>query len=271
MENVTQLPEDVVAKSVRRKQNIAAALFIIINVATIAYLCLSSFLGTVIFPHFDALLFAIEIVAFCVLSRISSNKATKVATYILLGVSTLNIILYFIFSIFLSDTMENYHIINEIRHIINLLMALVSLYGFSLILRANKGITAYEKSWININIILMMLTVFLFISLHVRFLVYGSFVYEVGGRFVGYVVFQAYRSYLLWYIVLRFLQILAVIPFVKCAAFAGGECKESGVKGVYSPLNKYFLSLLVASVVAGVLWAILYSNVDAAESILLSI
>lgn len=242
-------------KSVKIRQNIAAGLLVLTDIYWLIRILfsLSQQVGTLC----DLIVGVIFLVAWGLLCSTASNKASRIASIIIIvftfTYTSLNLV---------SNPLE-YMDILEYIYILLFFKPLATIYAYSILLRGNSNITATDKTWVG-YIILASIGVFAISLYYVEF---GLIFPERDYDFIRQYDFSTSIGWSLWNIAYYILMAVAEFRVAKCAVFAGNYSSEPAPKGTYSPINKYFAAVIITlPIVLGLLWVV-YSNLESIESI----
>lgn len=253
MEQTIQNNVATVAKSVKIRQNIAAGLLVLTNIY---------WMYRIIFPvtpEIDALCNLIvgvtSIAAWTLLCTTASNKATRVASNIIITFSLIATVLKL--TIIGNPALSTY------IYIFQIINPLSSIYAYSILLKGNSNISTNDRSWLGFLILASIGNVIIN-------LVFMGFGYIFPGRdydFMRQYAFYISISWVIWNLAFYCLILVAEFRTAKCAAFEGNYTSEAAPKGTYSPLNKYFAATLISiPIVIGLLWVV-YNNLEFLDSI----
>jgi hypothetical protein len=242
-------------KSVKIRQNIAAGLLVLTDIYWLIRILfsLSQQVGTLC----DLIVGVIFLVAWGLLCSTASNKASRIASIIIIvftfTYTSLNLV---------SNPLE-YMDILEYIYMLLFFKPLATIYAYSILLRGNSNITATDKTWVG-YIILASIGVFAISLYYVEF---GLIFPERDYDFIRQYDFSTSIGWRLWNIAYYILMAVAEFRVAKCAVFAGNYSPEPAPKGTYSPINKYFAAVIITlPIVLGLLWVV-YSNLESIESI----
>lgn len=242
-------------KSVKIRQNIAAGLLVLTDIYWLIRILfsLSQQVGTLC----DLIVGVIFLVAWGLLCSTASNKASRIASIIIIvftfTYTSLNLV---------SNPLE-YMDILEYIYMLLFFKPLATIYAYSILLRGNSNITATDKTWVG-YIILASIGVF---AISLFYMEFGLIFPERDYDFIRQYNFSTSIGWILWNIAYYILMAVAEFRVAKCAAFAGNYSPEPAPKGTYSPINKYFAAVIITlPIVLGLLWVV-YSNLESIESI----
>ena len=239
--------------SVKIRQNIAAWLLVFTDLFWMAATATSMF--GVNLTGLSFYVSVVYILAWILLCTTASNKATRIASIILLASSLVNLILVQFMSIDSPSIMLVYLSIK----------LLIPIYAYSLILKGNDNINAKDRSWLGYIIVagIGLFMVQLFYIVYTLLYPLGDYDYQFHLQY-----FFAYGfGWNIWNIVYYILLLVAEFRIAKSPAFVGRYISAPAPKGTYSPLNKYFAAALIASsIVVGLLYVI-FSNLHSIENI----
>jgi hypothetical protein len=242
-------------KSVKIRQNIAAGLLVLTDIYWLIRILfsLSQQVGTLC----DLIVGVIFLVAWGLLCSTASNKASRIASIIIIvftfTYTSLNLV---------SNPLE-YMDILEYIYMLLFFKPLATIYAYSILLRGNSNITATDKTWVG-YIILASIGVF---AISLYYMEFGLIFPERDYDFIRQYNFSISIGWILWNIAYYILMAVAEFRVAKCAAFAGNYSPEPAPKGTYSPINKYFAAVIITlPIVLGLLWVV-YSNLESIESI----
>lgn len=242
-------------KSVKIRQNIAAGLLVLTDIYWLIRILfsLSQQVGTLC----DLIVGVIFLVAWGLLCSTASNKASRIASIIIIvftfTYTSLNLV---------SNPLE-YMDILEYIYMLLFFKPLATIYAYSILLRGNSNITATDKTWVG-YIILASIGVF---AISLYYMEFGLIFPERDYDFIRQYNFSTSIGWSLWNIAYYILMAVAEFRVAKCAAFAGNYSPEPAPKGTYSPINKYFAAVIITlPIVLGLLWVV-YSNLESIESI----
>lgn len=242
--------------SVKIRQNIAAWLLVFTDLFWIAATATSRFGVNLMGLSFYVSV--VYILAWILLCTTASNKATRIASIILLASSLVKLVLEPFVSIDSTSITLVYYIFVSIK-------PLISIYAFSLILKGNDNINAKDRSWLGYIIIagIGLLIVQLFYMVYTHLFSFEDYDYQFHLQYF----FSYGIGWSIWNIVYYILLLVAEFRVAKSPAFAGRYISAPAAKGTYSPLNKYFAAtLIVLAIVVGLLYVI-YSNLHSIENI----
>ena len=238
--------------SVKIRQNIAAWLLVFTDLFWMAATATPMF--GVNLTGLSFYVSVVYILAWILLCTTASNKATRIASIILLASSLVNLILPFM-SVDSPSIMLVYLSIK----------LLIPIYAYSLILKGNDNINAKDRSWLGYIIVAVigLFMVQLFYVVYPLLYPFGDYDYQFHLQyFFGYGF-----GWKIWNIVYYILLLVAEFRIAKSPAFAGRYISAPAPKGTYSPLNKYFAATLIASAIVVGLLYVIYSNLYSIENI----
>lgn len=242
-------------KSVKIRQNIAAGLFVLTDIYWLIQMIFSFNL------HFGNLIVqAIFLVGWGLLCSTASNKASRIASIIIIVFASINALLSFLEA---SNLLIYTSGIILSIYIFQILKPLTTIYAYSILLKSNSNIDDTDKTWAS-YIILVSIGVFTISLYNAGF---GLMFPQRDYDFIIQYNFSTSIGWSLWNIAYCILMAVAEFRVAKCAAFAGNYSPEPAPKGTYSPINKYFAAVIITlPIVLGLLWVV-YSNLESIESI----
>ena len=241
--------------SVKIRQNIAAWLLVFTDLFGMAATATSMFgVNLTVFSFYVSVVY---ILAWILLCTTASNKATRIASIILLASSLVNLILPFM----PVDSPSSILVCNIFLSI----KPLISIYAYSLILNGNDNINAKDRSWLGYIIVagIGLFMVQLFYIVYTLLYPFGDYDYQFHLQYF----FSYGFGWNIWKIVYYILLLVAEFRIAKSPAFAGRYISAPAPKGTYSPLNKYFAAALIASAIVVGLLYVIYSNLHSIENI----
>ncbi len=253
MEQTLQNNVATVAKSVKIRQNIAAGLLVLTDIY---------WMYRIIFPvapEIDALCNLIVgvtfIAAWTLLCTTASNKATRVASSIIITFSLIATVL--------NLTITGNPALYTYIYIFQIIKLLSSIYAYSILLKGNSNISTNDRSWLGF----LILASIGYVIINLCFMGFSYIFPERDYDFMRQYAFYISISWAIWNLVFYCLLLVAEFRVAKCAAFEGNYSSEAAPKGTYSPLNKYFAAALISiPIVIGLLWVV-YNNLEFLDSI----
>lgn len=240
-----------IPNSVKIRQNIAAWLLVLTDIFSIVITIFMMFgvnINTLVYQP------AVYLLAWVLLCSTASNKATRIASILILA-STL---IYVVLSLF--ATLES---IDMILYVYLMIKPLISIYAYSIILRGNSNLNANDRSWIGF-LIVCGIGLFVIQLFHVGYLIV---LVDYDFEFQMHHLFSIDLGWRLWSIIYYILVLIAEFRLAKSLAFAGNYVSGPAPKGTYSPFNRYFVATFITLlVVLGALYLI-YTNLESIENI----
>ena len=164
-----------------------------------------------------------------ILCKVASNKASRIATYVLMGSIVIS----------MSHSLLMYAALNEVIgcYILLAIFPVISIicfiYAISLVAQ-NNYLSWNSRIWINIlPITTMSFPILFFAGISASSLINGEFI--------------SVYLYAVWSFILSILEIVAVTKLALCEAFSGKY--DSLSIGNYMPFNKYMAAMLVTPTV----------------------
>ena len=238
-------------KSVKIRQNIAAGLLVLTDIYWLTRTIFTFSQETAIICNLT--IGAIYLAALGLLCTVASNRASRIASIIIIVFTFVNLSLSFI-----EASNPSIYI-----YIFQIVKPLTTIYAYSILLKGNSNIAATDKTWV--GYIIPALIGALAVNLY-----YVGFGYMFPQRDFHFIVqynFTSSIGWLFWNIAYYCLMAVAEFRVAKCAAFAGDYDPKPASKGTYSPINKYFAAVTITiPIVLGLLW-IVYNNLEFIESI----
>lgn len=238
-----------IPQSVKIRQNIAAGLLVLTDI----YWLIISIGIPLPTPLISAIIGVVCAVAWGLLFSTAANKATRVASIIIIVFVCLSALLTLIGGSIPATTTAIFHCIKP----------LTSIYAYSILLKGNSNIDTTDRTWLG----MMMLSPIGVLILNGYYFGFGFLQLSTDYAFNLQYNLAFSTTWKIWNIIYYILIAIAEFRVAKCAAFAGNYTTEPAPKGTYSPINKYFAALLIAvSITLCLLWLI-YSNLESIESI----
>lgn len=258
------------SQSVRIRQLVAAILLVATNIIQIVFQLTQPLIiescsdieefYTISIYH-TVIVDIIFIASWALLCSTAANRATRIASIIAMAAAAISccaelvsvkMAIDFFADVETSDAMLALNTVLGIYTIF--LMPLMWVYVYSLLLRANDNIASNDRSWINLLIIAAIAN-------------YATYLYSFVSSFVlGDSPYNIPPILSSWATILLLVKCFAEFRMAKSAAFMGNYSTESA-KGAYSPINKYFLAMIIAVPIIIGLWLAVFSNADFFESI----
>ncbi len=239
-----------IPNSVKIRQNIAAWLLVLTDLFSIVITIFIMFgvnINTSVYQP------AVYILAWVLLCSTASNKATRIASILILA-STLIYVVPWLFA-----TPE----LIDILYVYLMIKPLISIYAYSIILRGNSNLNANDRSWIGF---LIVFGIGLFVT-QLFSVGYRIVLVDYDIEFQRHYLFSNGLGWHLWIIIYCILVLIAEFRLAKSLAFAGNYVSGPAPKGTYSPFNRYFVATFITLlVVLGALYLI-YTNLESIENI----
>lgn len=239
-----------IPNSVKIRQNIAAWLLVLTDIFSIVITIFIMFgvnINTSVYQP------AVYILAWVLLCSTASNKATRIASILILA-STLIYVVPWLFA-----TPE----LIDILYVYLMIKPLISIYAYSIILRGNRNLNASDRSWIGF---LIVFGIGLFVT-QLFSVGYRIVLVDYDIEFQRHYLFSNGLGWHLWIIIYCILVLIAEFRLAKSLAFAGNYVSGPAPKGTYSPFNRYFVATFITLlVVLGALYLI-YTNLESIENI----
>lgn len=239
-----------IPNSVKIRQNIAAWLLVLTDIFSIVITIFIMFgvnINTSVYQP------AVYILAWVLLCSTASNKATRIASILILA-STLIYVVPWLFA-----TPE----LIDILYVYLMIKPLISIYAYSIILRGNSNLNANDRSWIGF---LIVFGIGLFVT-QLFSVGYQIVLVDYDIEFQRHYLFSNGLGWHLWIIIYCILVLIAEFRLAKSLAFAGNYVSGPAPKGTYSPFNRYFVATFITLlVVLGALYLI-YTNLESIENI----
>lgn len=239
-----------IPNSVKIRQNIAAWLLVLTDIFSIVITIFIMFgvnINTSVYQP------AVYLIAWVLLCSTASNKATRIASILILA-STLIYVVPWLFA-----TPE----LIDILYVYLMIKPLISIYAYSIILRGNSNLNANDRSWIGF---LIVFGIGLFV-IQLFSVGYQIVLVDYDIEFQRHYLFSIGLGWRLWSIIYYILVLIAEFRLAKSLAFAGNYVSGPAPKGTYSPFNRYFVATFITLlVVLGALYLI-YTNLESIENI----
>ncbi len=239
-----------IPNSVKIRQNIAAWLLVLTDIFSIVITIFIMFgvnINTSVYQP------AVYLLAWVLLCSTASNKATRIASILILA-STLIYVVPWLFA-----TPE----LIDILYVYLMIKPLISIYAYSIILRGNSNLNANDRSWIGF---LIVFGIGLFVT-QLFSVGYRIVLVDYDIEFQRHYLFSNGLGWHLWIIIYCILVLIAEFRLAKSLAFAGNYVSGPAPKGTYSPFNRYFVATFITLlVVLGALYLI-YTNLESIENI----
>lgn len=239
-----------IPNSVKIRQNIAAWLLVLTDIFSIVMTIFMMFgvnINTTVYQP------AVYLLAWVLLCSTASNKATRIASILILASTLIYVVLW------LFATPE----LIDILYVYLRIKPLISIYAYSIILRGNSNLNANDRSWIGFLIVcgIGLFVIYLF-SVGYQIVLVD---YDI--EFQRHYLFSIGLGWRLWSIIYYILVLIAEFRLAKSLAFAGNYVSGPAPKGTYSPFNRYFVATFITLlVVLGALYLI-YTNLESIENI----
>lgn len=242
-----------IPNSVKIRQNIAAWLLVLTDIFSIVITIFMMFgenINTSVYQP------AVYLLAWVLLCSTASNKATRIASILILASTLISVVL----SLFaMPESID----MMQILYVYLMIKPLISIYAYSIILRGNSNLNANDRSWIGFLIVCGIgLFVIQLFSVGYRIVLVD---YDI--EFQMHYLFSIGFGWRLWSIIYCILVLIAEFRLSKSLAFAGNYVSGPAPKGTYSPFNRYFVATFITLlVVLGALYLI-YTNLESIENI----
>ena len=230
----------------KKKQTAVAVLFVAILCLKIIWsICASSFDNDVIRCIISVLIIAVlPLVGWTMLTFFASNKATRFATFCILGRS---LCLFFLLVVGLYSVHENKEELKYLATVFYLIYGLSSIsdvYAISLIQKNNK-LTVSDRNWINI------------IALFIPLFSVNMFLFGYAQSAESDWVFSSFY-YSVFFVLGALIRTIAMWRLARCEAFSGKYDAEAE-PNTY-PLNKWVVMAVVVPAVLVIAIRVIYSS-----------
>ena len=221
-----------------KKQYFAAALLVVYSILTKLFsLGIIAMLFSEIFLNASTLaiiqysqianmsLNILFVLAMILLCKSASNKASRVATYVMMGT-----VVFYLISLGLTLLEVNNPVISVI---FGLLPNVLTIYAYGLVMQ-NNYLNWTNRVWINLLPI---------ISCYYLALVFSGIPTIDVVHHNIYEILYSSSMYMIWMFIIFILEVVALIKFACCEAFSGKY--DTHCVGNYMPFNKYIAAMLV--------------------------
>lgn len=195
----------------------------------------------------NALIYAVQIVAFVFLLRIASNRMTRTAVWCGIG-CMLTLIVVSVVSAFLfrsAQTNEKIGMVSMVLQGFSVAESLIWIYIYAIILR-NNNLDSSSRTWIGLLAAAQAVGI-IFALQDVWFIGASPITREM--MWTATPLYALFRC--LWVILIM----IAYLNFAHSSAFSGDYDPVPAPRGAYNPLNKYLTALIAAGVMTtGAMW-----------------
>lgn len=205
------------------------------------------------------------IIGFILLCTTATNKATRIASILAICTATLSLLAnaysqYNMWLIITEQTMGDglIYIGAVLSFITTFIIPALWIYIYSIIIKGNSDMSCGDKRWIHV----LILTKIGSFALYMYYIIAPFVVYnESDLSFTS-------PSLLSWTLLSCLIICVAEFRMGMSSAFKGNYSDMPAEDGTYSPLNRYFLALLIAVPIIVALWVTIISNAEYIENIL---
>ena len=205
------------------------------------------------------------IIGLILLCTTATNKATRIASIIGISAATLSLLAnaysqYNMWLLITEQTMgDGLIFIGAVFSFITIfIIPALWIYIYSIIIKGNSDMSRSDKTWMHV----LILTKIGSFALYIYYIIAPIVVYNDS----DYSYTQP--TLFTWTLLSCLIVCVAEFRMGMSSAFKGNYSDMPAEKGTYSPINRYFVALLIAAPIIVALWITIISNAEFIENIL---